>query len=286
MEVKLIAMTDAVFDYGSFGKGLVRNGVVGNSLSPVQVCNLAAKTCTSEDAGDLLEPGYIEGEPCPRWTNGLELGPLRAAIRSGHESVLEHAVYTFEVKGVSRALTHQLVRHRVASYSQQSQRYVNMEDFNYVIPESIKVNENVWNEYSTLMEYISDLYREMVDKYNIPGEDARYILPNACATNIVVTMNARELLHFFALRCCNRAQWEIRELAEKMLKLCWEVSPIIFEDAGPSCVRDGFCRESKSCGRAPKLKQVLEIMDEMKCEESIREEQSTAEGPSHTSTRG
>ena len=270
MEVKLIAMTDAMWE----GKP------AGSLASPEQVCNHAAKTCTSDDAGTMAGTWYVEDEPVPVW-NDLDQKPLMAALRSDHESVLEHAVFTFEVKDVSRALTHQLVRHRVASYSQQSQRYVNMEDFNYVIPESIKVNENVWDEYSTLMEYISDLYIEMVDKYNIPGEDARYILPNACATNIVVTMNARELLHFFALRCCNRAQWEIRELAEKMLKICKEVSPTIFEDAGPSCVRDGFCREQKSCGRAPKLERVIEIMDEMDGEASIRDEQRTAERECH-----
>ena len=257
MEVNLIAMTDAVFDYGFY------KAPIGNSLGAEQVCNFATRTCTSEDAGELLEPGY----PGPRWTTGLDMKPLRTALKSGHESVLEHAVYTFEIKGVSRALTHQLVRHRIASYSQQSQRYVKMDCFDYVIPHSIEnhphFHRDVWEEH---MESISELYRELLDG-GIPEEDARYILPNACATNIVITMNARELRHFFAVRCCERAQWEIRELANKMLKICKGVSPTIFDDAGPSCVRDGFCREQRSCGRAPKLEKVLEVMDEQRTAE-------------------
>lgn len=252
MEVKLIAMTDAMWE----GKP------AGSLASPEQVCNHSAKTCTSQDAGTMAGTWYVEDEPVPVW-NDLDMKPLMAALRSGHESVLEHAVFTFEVKVVSRALTHQLIRHRIASYSQQSQRYVNMDGFDYVIPHSIEnhpqFHRDVWEEH---MESISEMYRELLDG-GIPEEDARYILPNACCTNIVITMNARELRHFFATRCCERAQWEIRELANKMLKICREVSPTIFEDAGPSCVRDGFCRESKSCGRAPKLEKVLEIMDEM-----------------------
>ncbi len=251
MEVKLIAMTDAVCN----GKP------AGSSLSPEQVCNHAARTCTSEDAGILIDTGYFEGEPFPMW-NGLGVKPLLSALRSGHESVLEHAVYTFEVKGVSRALTHQLVRHRIASYSQQSQRYVNMDGFEYVTPESIRDCPNSLEQFEWGMKAIQKVYKTMLD-YGISEEDARYILPNACTTNIVVTMNARSLRNFFTLRCCTRAQEETRELAEKMLKICKEVSPLIFEDAGPSCVRDGFCREQRSCGRAPKLKKVLQVMSEM-----------------------
>lgn len=266
MEVKLIAMTDAVFDYGTYWRGHASNGPIGNSLSLEEVCNHAAKTCTSEDAGNLLEPGYIGDEFTPKWTNGLELGPLREAIRSGHESVLEHAVFTFEVKGVSRALTHQLVRHRIASYSQQSQRYVNMDEFEYVTPDWIEqswfddsegVGNGNWGSgrlkdlYDSEMERLASLYSLMVES-GVPEEDARYILPNACTTNIIVTMNARELRHFFSLRCCERAQWEIRELANRMLKICKEVSPIIFEDAGPRCEQLGYCPEAKGCGLMPK----------------------------------
>lgn len=245
MEVKLIAMTGVMCE-----EDLVDGAE--------QVCNHAAKTCTREDAGRILDRdslGFVD----------TEMNALRTALRSGHESILEHAVYTFEVKGVSRALTHQLVRHRVASYSQQSQRYVGMENFSYIVPQSIRNNPDALDDYIKLMGRLTEFYVELVsdDGYGIPEEDARYILPNACTTNIIITMNARELRHFFSLRCCERAQWEIRELANRMLKICKEVSPIIFEGAGPSCVRDGFCRESKSCGRAPKLEKVLEVMNEM-----------------------
>lgn len=272
MEVKLIAMTDAMWE----GKP------AGSLASPEQVCNHSAETCTSEDADTMAGTWYVDDEPVPVW-NDLDMKPLKAALRSGHESVLEHAVYSFEVKGVSRALTHQLVRHRIASYSQQSQRYVNMGDFGYVIPKSIMDNPDAFDDYVNLMGRISQFYEELASEegYHIPKEDARYILPNACTTNIIVSMNARSLMNFFAIRTCARAQWEIRELANKMLKICKEVSPIIFDDAGPSCVRDGFCRESKSCGRAPKLEKVLEIMDEMDGEASIRDEQRTAERECH-----
>lgn len=272
MEVTLIAMTDAMYE----------NEPVGATESAEQVCNHAAKTCTKEDAGDLVGQHYIVGKPCLIWED-KDLRPLERALASGHTSVAEHAVYTFEIRGVSRALTHQLVRHRIASYSQQSQRYVNMGDFGSVIPKSIMDNPDAFDDYVNLMGRISQFYEELVSEegYHIPEEDARYILPNACTTNIVVTMNARELMHFFSLRCCARAQWEIRELATKMLAICKKVSPTLFEDAGPSCVRDGFCRESKSCGRAPKLETMLEIMDAIDCEESIKDEQRTAERECH-----
>ena len=277
MEVKLIAMTDVMYE----------NEPAGSVESAEQVCNHAAKTCTKEDAGDLVGQHYIVGEPCLIWED-KDLRPLGRALTSGHESILEHAVYTFEVKGVSRALTHQLVRHRMASYAQQSQRYVDMSEAVYIIPESIDkcltpatpdgCPLNI--EYVNAIRKCEEVYRKLVDAGVPPGE-ARYVLPNACTTNIIVTMNARSLRNFFALRCCERAQSEIRELANKMLKICKEVSPTIFEDAGPSCVRDGFCREQKSCGRAPKLERVIEIMDEMDGEASIRDEQRTAERECH-----
>ena len=158
----------------------------------------------------------------------------------GHHSVIEHAVFTFSVEGVSRALTHQLVRHRVASYSQQSQRYVSMKEPSYVTPHTVQDDPEA-------LKVFEDTGK--LESMGIPAEDARYLLPNGCTTNITITMNARELLHFFSLRCCNRAQWEIREMADRMLELCREVSPVIFRDAGPPCVR-GPCPEGKlSCGK-------------------------------------
>jgi thymidylate synthase (FAD) len=165
----------------------------------------------------------------------------------GHHSVIEHAVFTFSVHGVSRALTHQLVRHRIASFSQQSQRYVSMSQASYVTPPSIAADAGAVKRYQELMQDIWKAYEELGGL--VPKEDARYVLPNSCHTNIVITMNARELWHFFSLRCCNRAQWEIREMAQRMMEICQEVSPTIFRDAGPPCVR-GPCPEGKlSCGK-------------------------------------
>lgn len=180
----------------------------------------------------------------------------------GHHSPLEHVSFTFAIEGVSRALTHQLVRHRIASYSQQSQRYVNLEEtFDFVCPNAI-IDEGLSSEYAEIMDYIHskyvDLTQKLEEKYLAKGmdkrsankkaiEDARYVLPNACETKIVVTMNARTLLHFFEKRCCSRAQWEIREMANKMLKLCNEISPTLFSLAGPTC-KKGYCNEGKmSC---------------------------------------
>ena len=134
----------------------------------------------------------------------------------GHHSVIEHAVFTFSVEGVSRALTHQLVRHRVASFSQQSQRYVSMDSATYVTPHTIEGNADAEKLFDSVMDDIWDAYKKL-EGMGIPAEDARYLLPNGCTTNITITMNARELLHFFSLRCCNRAQWEIREMADQML---------------------------------------------------------------------
>lgn len=171
---------------------------------------------------------------------------LRHVVASGHHSVLEHASFTFNVSGVSRALTHQLVRHRLASFTQQSQRYVKLKEKGYVTPDTISGSE-FSEEYHSMVEKISDFYQRMMDG-GIPPEDARYILPNAAETSIVITMNARELLHFFTLRSCNRAQWEIRRLSDEMLRQCKMVAPTIFEKAGPGCIR-GPCPEGKfTCG--------------------------------------
>ena len=173
---------------------------------------------------------------------------LSRIVGMGHHSVIEHAVFTFSVEGVSRALTHQLVRHRVASYSQQSQRYVSMKEPSFVMPHTVQDDPDALKVFEDTMAEIWAAYGKL-ESMGIPAEDARYLLPNGCTTNITITMNARELLHFFSLRCCNRAQWEIREMADRMLELCREVSPVIFRDAGPPCVR-GPCPEGKlSCGK-------------------------------------
>ena len=163
----------------------------------------------------------------------------------GHDSVIEHASFTFSLEGVSRAMTHQLVRHRIASYTQQSQRYVTYDTLeNYVTPTSIEANAEAKKTFDETLEKISEAYQKLL-KIGIPKEDARFILPNAAKTNIIVTMNARELRHFFNLRCCARAQWELRETAIEMLKQARKAAPVLFEDCGPTCVELGYCPEGK-----------------------------------------
>ena len=173
---------------------------------------------------------------------------LSTIMKSGHFSTLEHVSYTFAVDGVSRALTHQLVRHRLASFNQQSQRYVKFSDgVETVKPHTVEENEEASRVFDEAIEAVIEGYQKLLDM-GIPAEDARYLLPNAAETKIVITMNIRELLHFFSLRCCNRAQWEIREMAHKMLELVRPTAPYIFMDAGAPCIR-GDCPEGRmTCG--------------------------------------
>ena len=154
---------------------------------------------------------------------------IQGVIKLGHESVIEHASVTFKISGVSRSLTHQLVRHRLASYTQESQRYVKKTDFDYICPDSIWNNSELRDKYANLMAEINKLYNSFIEA-GIKREDARYMLPNACTTSIWVTMNFRELRSFFKLRCDSHAQAEIRNLSKEMLKLCYDRFPIIFED--------------------------------------------------------
>ena len=162
---------------------------------------------------------------------------------------MEHISFTFSITGLSRAALAQLTRHRLASYSVQSQRYVRIEDAEMIVPESIR-RSDFNDEAVELMNKAMELYKRMCDS-KIPKEDARYITPQAVPTKLLMTMNARELLHFFSLRCCNRAQWEIRHLADEMLRLCNRVSSVIFQNAGPGCVR-GKCPEKRPCGNPKK----------------------------------
>ncbi|MDR2714465.1 MAG: FAD-dependent thymidylate synthase [Coriobacteriales bacterium] len=173
---------------------------------------------------------------------------LATIMKSGHHSALEHASYTFAIDGVSRALTHQLVRHRLASFNQQSQRYVTYSAKPEIVtPPSVETNAELKSVFDAAIENTYQTYAALVEA-GIPAEDARYVLPNACISKIVVTMNIRELLHFFSLRCCRRAQWEIQELGNRMLELCVPTAPYIFMDAGAPCVR-GACPEGKmTCG--------------------------------------
>jgi thymidylate synthase (FAD) len=170
-------------------------------------------------------------------------------VGMGHTSTIEHASFTFAIEGVSRVLTHQLVRHRIASYSQQSQRYVKEHDFEYILPPSIAGRSEAKAKFEKLMENIRSTYDELIEE-GIPAEDARYSLANATETKIVVTMNARALLNFLQERCCSRAQWEIRQMANLMLKEASKAAPLLFKKAGPTCITEGVCHEgAMSCGR-------------------------------------
>ena len=237
--------------------------------NPERVIAAAAKLCYSEVGIDeILE--NMTPENCEKFID------LLASL--GHESPVEHVCFTFAIEGVSRALLAQLTRHRLASYSVQSQRYVGKENFEFIIPPEIesvpeakelfiKAMEDDRETYVKLNKILSDKHEasllaqgldEKSAKKNAKKkaqEDARYVLSNACDTKIVMTMNIRSLYNFFTLRCCDRAQWEIRDLATEMLKLCKGVSPVLFQYAGPSCVRTSCKEGSMSCGKAKEVRE-------------------------------
>ncbi len=217
--------------------------LVKHTPEPEKMVAVAARLCYSPVGVEQLMEDLSAEE-----VNKL----VRFVVKSGHLSTTEHIYFTFAVEGVSRALTHQLVRHRLASYNQQSQRYVKFyENYEYIVPPSVKNNPRVLAGFTALAEQIHDFYEEML-KSGVEAEDARYILPNASETKIILSMNGRELLHFFTVRCCNRAQWEIKELATGMLKIIKQVCPVVFEKAGPNCLR-GSCPEGKfTCDNPPK----------------------------------
>ena len=272
--------------------------IIAHTPEPDKVVAQAGKLCYSAVGVDEITQKLTE-EEIARYVNML------ASI--GHESPLEHVSFTFAIEGISRACTHQIVRHRIASYSQQSQRYVKLEQFEYIIPPAIEKNSEAKRIFIETMERDQEAYDELVDllledilidknaadygscikevlKENpdvAPDrskvldlyaekffedyrkaekqaiEDARYVFPNACETKIVITMNARSLLHFFNVRCCNRAQWEIREMATEMLKECKKIAPALFKKAGPDCVY-GKCGEGKMSCKHPRKEDEFE----------------------------
>lgn len=170
---------------------------------------------------------------------------VERVIGLGHYSIIEHAYFTFSIEEVSRAMTHQLVRHRMASYIEQSQRYVKYDDLKqFIVPKTIAENKEAKKIYEDTLTQVSETYRRLLN-LGVSKEDARFILPNAAKTNILVTMNARGLRHFFNLRCCARAQWEIREVAIDMLKQVKHVAPGLFQNSGPFCVQFGYCTEKE-----------------------------------------
>ena len=244
--------------------------LLAHTPEPEKLVAAAAKLCYANSSIDDLLNNLTEDK-----VNSF----ISKLASIGHESPFEHISFTFGIEGISRACSHQLVRHRIASYSQQSQRYVKMDNFEYVTPPSISADKSLNKAYSDIMHTLANQYealqsiladnvtkdlitsgmdekkaRQAAEK--IANEDARFILPNACTTKIVVTMNARTLFNFFAHRCCNRAQWEIRAVAEEMYKLVYAVAPKIFANAGPSCVITGKCPEgSMTCGKMNEMKE-------------------------------
>lgn len=214
--------------------------LVRHTPEPERTVAMSARLCYSPIGAAQLEEKISDEQAA---------NLVRKLVSMGHLSTLEHVTFTFAIEGVSRVLTHQLVRHRIASYSQQSQRYVKEHDFETIVPASIASKPEAKAKFDKLMTEIQAMYDEFI-ALDIPAEDARYILPNATETKIVCTFNARSLLNFFSLRCCTRAQWEIRALANEMLRQCQAVAPVIFENAGPTCVSEGVCHEGvMSCGR-------------------------------------
>lgn len=236
---------------------------------PEKVVTSAAKLCYSKVGVDGIVEDLTD-EKVQKFVSMI--------MDLGHQSTVEHVNFTFAIEGVSRVLTHQLVRHRIASYSQQSQRYVKLDQFEYIIPPSIEeiceakekfiaAMEDDQKKYDELVEILKKKHYEafvqegksekqakrMAEKKAI--EDSRYVFPNACETKIVVTMNARTLFNFFHHRCCQRAQWEIRELARKMLMLVRQVAPNIFKNAGPSCLNSVCPEGAMTCGKINEVRE-------------------------------
>ena len=180
-------------------------------------------------------------------------------ISSGHYSTIEHIQVSFAISNVSRACTHQLVRHRHMSFSQKSQRYVKEKgQFDYIIPPTIEKNSELKEKFENFMSEISKKYLEFTEA-GIPAEDARFVLPNAAASSLVASLNLRELIHLANLRLCTRAQYEIRQMTKAMCDALIEEEPWLKNYLVPKCVRLGYCDEDKSCGRMPKKEDFLAV---------------------------
>lgn len=200
-----------------------------NSVDPDELCGTAAMMC------------YNGSDPQKS---------LKHSIKLRHDSVTEHASFTFMITGISSVLLSQLTRHRFFSFSVQSERYCGA-SYSCVVPPSVADNPDAKKLWDDTISIIHDSYKKLVSEFRIPKEDARMIREKATTYNLIATANARELNRFFELRCCSRAQWEIRELAIKMRDLVKDVAPITFFNAGPHCERYGFCPEGeKCCGKA------------------------------------
>lgn len=250
--------------------------LIAHTPEPEKLAATAAKLCYSSSGISELRDGLTAKK-----TESF----IDMLVSIGHESVMEHVSFTFGIEGISRACSHQLVRHRIASYSQKSQRYVSEKGFEFITPPAVEEVPEAKAEFDRMIAEITESYGRIADLLTknqkeklvaegmdektalskarkLANEDARFLLPNACETKLVVTMNVRSLFNFFRHRCCNRAQWEIRAVANEMLRLCLGVAPNIFKYAGPSCVAEGKCPEGKmSCG---KMHEVRAMFDRLK----------------------
>lgn len=208
---------------------------------PLYIIYTAARTCYSSFTPREISNNKIS---CKKMRS-----LIKKVVSSGHHSVLEHVVFTFAVSGISRACSHQLVRHRIASYSQQSQRYVRPAE-DIIIPPSIAKDGELTKELQYFVSQSAHLYEKLVKK-GIPKEDARFVLPNAVSTNLVLTMNLRELMNVCAVRLCNKAQWEIRELFSQVKKVVAEIDEFLAGFLVPKCSTLNFCPEEDGCGLMP-----------------------------------
>lgn len=237
-------------------RSTMKVALIRHTLSPEEVVALGARLCYSKArVDDLMQ----------RVSSKDQTDFVERIMNMGHDSVLEHASFTFGIEGVSRVLLAQITRHRLASFSVQSQRYVSYENgFGYIVPPKIEaLGEDAVQEFERQMDTMHQWYTQWQSRLGTGeggNEDARFVLPGACETRMMVTMNVRELRHFFSLRMCTRAQWEIRALANEMHRLCMEVAPALFANAGPGCLR-GACPEGeKTCGNALKIRQDRKLM--------------------------
>lgn len=244
--------------------------LITHTPEPEKIVAACAKLCYSDSGADTLLDGLSE-------ENTQSFVQMLSSI--GHESPVEHVSFTFGIEGVSRTFLAQITRHRIASYSVQSQRYVKQNNFIYITPPEIENDQTAKKLFDESMEQAVGSYNRIADilekkhydELILNGtdekaarskaekkaiEDARFVLPNACETKMVVTMNVRSLLNFFRLRCCYRAQWEIKSVADEMLRLCCQAAPSLFKNAGPSCIKAGKCTEGKmTCGKYNEVKE-------------------------------
>lgn len=225
--------------------------LITHTPEPEKVVACAAKLCYSQKSGKVLDYDMTLEE----------VKEFLGKLPSTHGTPMEHATFTFSIEGVSRSCSHQLVRHRLANYNQRSQRYVDEGDFNYIIPEAFE-QYDLSSEFEACMSNAKDAYDMLKNALinqgvpvKIAQENARAVLPNACETKLMVTMNARELHHFFNQRCCSRAQDEIREVANQMLDICKRTAPLLFRGAGPFCITSPCPEGSMSCGQQSEMRE-------------------------------